>query len=119
MSENQLTGSAEFDHDGETLTLKLSIDALLEAEAESGFGVVTMMPEKLDHLGVLIALLRAGLRHGCDRQLDRAAAGQMLLGNPAAAAAILRASGYALPRAKKGTAARPRRAAKNGAGTIS
>lgn len=119
MAENPHKGLAEFEHDGEVMVLKLSTSALIEAERETGISALHMIPAKLDHLAVLVALLRAGLRHGCSREISVDEAGDLLDEcGEAVTRAIFRAVGFALPEKKPGdtrggdSGADPRGAAK-------
>lgn len=116
---NRLRGEASFVDAGRTLVMVLDSEALLQVEDLTGIGLFEL-DRGLKRLGVLAALLMAGVKSGCEISLSRSEAADLLLANDAAREAVMTALERALPdsEAPSGSAEKnPTKAARNKAGT--
>jgi hypothetical protein len=116
---NRMKGEARFEHDGKAFDLVFDAEAFLRVEDLTGVGLFEM-DGAMAKLGFVAALLVAGLARG-GVELDRVAAAEMLMVNPAVRVAVGEALDRALPKEREDEAAvdPPKAARKAGTGTKS
>lgn len=115
----KLKGEASFDHEGETLVVAINVGVMMEAEAETGIGLLGIHNGILN-LRLTASLLRHGLAAGCEKDISLADAAEILMTSETAHAAVIRAFEGFLPAApEKDDEANPPKAAGNGVGTTS
>lgn len=114
---NRLKGEAEFTDGDNDYRIVMDAEALLQVEDRTGFGLLDLNAG-LTRLGVLAALLIAGVMRGSGQELSRAEAAEMLMVNPAARDAVMLALERALPDQKEGAdkSDPPKAARKGGTG---
>jgi len=96
----KLKGEASFSHDGEELKIAVNVAVMMEAEAETGIGLLGMHNGILN-LRLTASLLRHGLQAGGGKVIDLAEAAEILMTNEDAHAAVIRAFEGFLPEPKK------------------
>ncbi len=106
---NALKGEADFDHEGETRTVRFDVEAFLRFEDATGIGLFEV-DQALAKLGMTAELLRAGLGEAGEG-LSRKAASEILLTNATARVAVVTALNRALP-SGEGDGAGPPKAAR-------
>lgn len=116
----KLKGEASFSHDGEELVVAINVGVMMEAEAETGIGLLGIHNGILN-LRLTASLLRHGLAVGCGKDITLADAAEILMTSETAHAAVIRAFEGFLPAAPEqdGDDENPPKAAGNGAGTTS
>lgn len=97
---NWLKGEATFqDADGETRTVRIDIDLIMQVEDETGAGIMDLAA--FNRLGLLASMLRHGLKAaGEERLITRAEAAAILTEAPEARQAVIDAFARAMPEQK-------------------
>lgn len=113
----RLKGEASFTHDGEKLVVAITVLVMMEAEQETGIGLLGIHDGILN-MRLTASLLRHGLAAGCGKDVDIGDAAEMLMTSPDAHAAVIKAFEGFLPDAgaKDAEANPPKAARKSGTG---
>ncbi len=116
----KLKGEASFPHEGAELVIAINVAVMMEAEAETGIGLLGIHNGILN-LRLTASLLRHGLAAGCGKEIDLADAAEILMTSDKAHAAVISAFEGFLPKPQETEDAseNPPKAAGNGAGTTS
>lgn len=92
---NRMKGEASFAHAGETRTLRITMDVLLQAEDETGAGLLELVNSQ--RVGWLASLLRHALAAAGEPLPSRADAAELLVRAEGAREAVMAAMMAALP----------------------
>lgn len=92
---NRMKGEATFEHDGETRTVRITMEAMLAAEDETGAGLLELVNSQ--RVGWLASLLRHSLAAAGEPLITRSDAAEMLIAGTAAREAVMAAMVAALP----------------------
>jgi len=111
-----LRGEASFEHEGSELKLVMDVAALLEVEDATGLGLFDLTGTGLAKLTVLAAMLAASAARGSGQQFSRVEAAEILMVNPKARDAVVKALHAALPVPGKAKAGNVQAARKRGTG---
>jgi hypothetical protein len=122
---NRFRGEAEFEHDGQSHALLITMEVLLLVEEETGVNILALDEGFTPNLGWLSSILRHAL-HAAQKPgiaaalMPREDAAAMLFGSPLVRAAVLAAINDAFPTPEVDVGKAPSSAKrKRGAGTTS
>lgn len=92
---NTLRGEAQFTHDGQHYKLAVDMDVLLNAEDETGVGILELV--SFNRLGWLATMLRFALAAGGGKLLSRKEAAELITLSDDARNALKQAFNDAMP----------------------
>lgn len=97
---NRMKGEATFAHEGAEHTLVINMDVLLQAEDETGVGILEVVGSS--RMGWLGSLLRHALHAGGGKLLPRGEAAELIMKSDTARDALKTAFNAAMPQADEG-----------------
>ena len=92
---NPIRGEAQFTHNGQVYTLAVDMDVLLNAEDETGVGILDLV--SFTRLGWVATMLRFALAAGGSKLLSRKEAAELITLSDDARDALKRAFNNAMP----------------------